>query len=1410
MKLVFRKLVFIAFAAVILTAGILAIRAANNRGAAPVAWWKFDEGYGTTVYDAAGSNDGTMTFMSTSTNGAWGNEEECKSGKCLSFDGSDDYVDVGDNITNDTSIRNNGITYSAWIKSTDVADAGIVGLSSNLSNDYYTSGGLYIISQNPVIRAYDNGVAYVSATGDNSIIAGVWYYLVGTYDPTDTKLRIYVNGVLKGVSLTISTLGQGTALDENFVGKNSDSNIIWPFNGKIDDVKIYDYARSAAQIKSDYLATAGGRGAGARVSSAAESLAQSEGLVAYWKMDEALWDGTADEVVDASGNANHGQAVANATTTATAKYGRAGTFDGTGDYVDLGDPAALRFTGSFSISAWVNVDDYGEYGEVVSKGVQGSGNRAYELRHEKNTGYASLFVYTGGSCSSNFAMDTVAIGTSAWHYVTGTYDSLIGTIRIYVDGELRNTTIGVIGDVCGSNGDVHIGDLKSTSSTDYDGQIDDVKIYNVARSASQIRRDYETGPPPVAHWKFDEKSGSSVQDTSGTSTGTLTNMDASTDWVQGKYGSALSFDGSNDYVDINTAITGLDKSGNATFSFWAKNNTITGTRCIFGSTPTNWINVYSVYNSGNIRLSLGWKSWTFDDTGDSPVAIGEWAYYTVVVDTSYLYMYLNGVRIWTSTRTSSPSSALTGFGVGHNHEGNSSHYNGTIDDVRIYNYARTQKQIMEDMNAGHPAVGSPEGSYVGYWKFDEMQGATAYDSSIQANNGTLLGEMATSTAADSGWTNEGKFGGALSFDGTDDYVNISHDSSLNSNIITVSAWVNLDSFSGPRQIVNKQDQGNNKRQFSLSIPSGGNQIDFAVNSTGQGGGWARTDFLTTGNMDTGSWHHIVGLNDGTNVKIYLDGVLKNTDTGISTIHNGDAPVGVGAYIADGGSNSKNLSGFIDEVKIYPFALTPDEVKQEYNRGVTAQMGSLSTESDGTTMSDSAAREYCVPGSTDLCLPPVAHWKFDEKTGTSANDTSTSTNTGTLTNMATSINGGWQHAGNCHSGACLSFDGSDDYVDINTAITGLDKSGNATFSFWAKNNTITGTGCAFGFEPSGYINIYPFYASGNITVSLGWKSWTFDDTGDSPVAIGEWAYYTVVVDTSNLYMYLNGVEIWTAGRTGSPTNENTSLGIGHRHEGDSFHYNGTIDDVRIYNYARTPAQVAWDYNRGGPVGWWKMDEGQDAAATCDATGSTVYDYSGKGNDGTLVLQPSGNTSTSTAWAVGKNNCALDFDGTDDYVDVSGLGTDLNGTKNIGISFWIKNTAGVVAWKNPLSFGDGKFRFETGNPVSNLNIFDSGIDSSGITVGTGILSTTDWTFVAFTSDDTNWYTYVNGVQSNTGTTDAGMDGGSDLFFGQRYVNWGFYKGTIDDVRIYNYALTPTQIRNVYNEGSAVRFGPSSGVP
>jgi len=325
MKPFTKQFIFIIIGLAIIASGVFVAVAVNNRGNAPVAWWKFDEGYGSTAFDAAGANDGTIT------NAAWRNEPDCKSGKCLYFDGTGDYVDAGNGASLDIT---GDITIESWMYLKAFIDAS--GLGSRIVSKRSAGTGYEFFAANDAgnkrLGVVASEISYYSNA--NVIAEGQWYHVAVAR--SSGTASFYVNGVFAG-SISIPTIISSTA--SLFIGDQAGGGR--PFNGLIDDVRIYDYARTASQIKADYLAGAGGRGAAVKVGSLQESRQASEGLVGHWKMDETSWtvDCFTDTVMDSSGAGKHGDACPNAGGLAPAagKYGNAGTFDGTEDYVKIPD-----------------------------------------------------------------------------------------------------------------------------------------------------------------------------------------------------------------------------------------------------------------------------------------------------------------------------------------------------------------------------------------------------------------------------------------------------------------------------------------------------------------------------------------------------------------------------------------------------------------------------------------------------------------------------------------------------------------------------------------------------------------------------------------------------------------------------------------------------------------------------------------------------------------------------------------------------------------------------------------------------------------------------------------------------------------------------------------------------------------
>ena len=252
-----------------------------------------------------------------------------------------------------------------------------------------------------------------------------------------------------------------------------------------------------------------------------------------------------------------------------------------------------------------------------------------------------------------------------------------------------------------------------------------------------------------------------------------------------------------------------------------------------------------------------------------------------------------------------------------------------------------------------------------------------------------------------------------------------------------------------------------------------------------------------------------------------------------------------------------------------------------------------------------------------------------------------------------------------------------------------------------------------------------------------------------------------------------------------------------------YWNGSIDNVRIYDYARTPAQIAWDYNRGAPIGHWKFDECQ---------GTTAHDASGNDNHGTINIGGSGSqTSAGTctsgnsahAWNNGREgriNSAMSFDGVDDLVNINttkiAIGNDMT------ISSWIKTTN---ASQRPILSNryTGGGRLYYGISSGKGFIYYNSASPPNLTTIANINDNT-WQHFVFVRSGTTSTLYVNGVLDNSTTQTGYVSHNSDITIGFDTPNNQYYPGLIDDVRIYNYALTPLQIKTLYNDGAAIKFG------
>jgi hypothetical protein len=294
-------------------------------------------------------------------------------------------------------------------------------------------------------------------------------------------------------------------------------------------------------------------------------------------------------------------------------------------------------------------------------------------------------------------------------------------------------------------------------------------------------------------------------------------------------------------------------------------------------------------------------------------------------------------------------------------------------------------------------------------------------------------------------------------------------------------------------------------------------------------------------------------------------------------------------------------------------------------------------------------------------------------------------------------------------------------------------------------------------------------------------------------LNQWTHAAYTVKQGRMDIYINGK--WRA-KTDIPvgafnTNTNPLRIAGQGSDSTQPWFRGLIDEVRIYNRALSEEEIRYLYNRGAPIAHWKFDEGE---------GNIAYDSSGNGNNGTIY---------GAQWVQGKFASALSFDGVDDYVEVPNSPS-LNPTNEITVEAWfypMSYTSGTgwhgIVGKAGFTNGYLLWVEETGS-VNGL-IYVGGTRYNVFSGYNAPLN--QWTHAAYTVKQGRMDIYINGQWRaktdipvgafNTNTNPLRIAGqGSDS-------TQPWFRGLIDDVRIYNYARSPEQILQDYNEGLATHF-------
>ena len=1075
--------------------------------------------------------------------------------RALYFDGVNDYINVA--VKPSLKVTTN-LTLEAWINP----------LQDSRTRMIVGREGEYLLA----LSGADNIIHYAVANSNPGwtwvstgygVKSNQWSHIAFSFD--NGQIKTYVNGQLIYKYDGIGTIGDAdTNQNELRIGNRQWNNTDF-FKGQIDEVRVWNVTRNQSEIQTFYNRNLNGT---------------EQGLAGYWNFEES----SGNTVNELTANNNQGTLTNGVQRTidnlAEVKYqpSRSLYFDGINDYVNAGLNSSLKVSSNLTLEAWIKPQAKGNNGLIVSREGEyllsvGSDNQIYYAVANANPGWT--WVGTGYIVSVN-----------QWTHIAFTYNN--GEIKLYGNGKLAYyyQGSGAIGDVATNQDELRIGNRQSNNSEFFKGEIDEVKVWNTTRTQAEIQANLSqklTGTEQglVGYWNFEETSGQIVTDsTANGNHGMLMNRlqrNINTDVVVNYQPTrTLYFDGVNDYINVGVKPS-LKVTTNLTIEAWINLQQDSRTRMIVAREGEYLLALSGADNIIHYAVANSNPGWTWVSTGYG-VKSNQWNHIAFSFDNGQIKTYVNGQLVYTYDGVGTIGDANINqneLRIGNRQWNNTDLFKGQIDEVRVWNTTRNQAEIQTFYNRN---LNGTEQGLVCYWNFEEGSGNTAIDLTANNNSGILANGVQRNV--DNLVPVKYQPSKALYFDGVNDYVNAGTNPSLKvTTNLTIEAWINPQQDSRTRIIVGREGE------YLLALSGADNTIFYAVANTNPGYNWTSTGYAVKSN----EWSHITFSFDNGRIKTYVNGQLVYTYDGIGTI--GDVvtqqdELRIGNRQING---SEFFKGQIDEVRVWNTTRTQAEIQTSLSQILTGTEQGL-----------------------------VGYWNFEETSGQIVTDSTANGNHGILLNrLQRTVN--TDAVVKYQPSRALSFDGVNDSVKVSHS-SSLDLVNQWTLESWIFRKTtgrfdsiIEKYNWQGGF---GGFTLRIVETNKLIANVINGQTSTGVESGVT-IDAQQWYHVAATFDSSQktFKLYVNGVLVGVnSDVTITPLSSNVSLKIGTRGDDSGGYFNGQIDDTRVWNVARTQAQIQASFSQKltgteqGLVGYWNFEE---------SIGNTVYDLTTNNNQGTLT-------------------------------------------------------------------------------------------------------------------------------------------------------------------------------------------------
>ena len=423
---------------------------------------------------------------------------------------------------------------------------------------------------------------------------------------------------------------------------------------------------------------------------------------------------------------------------------------------------------------------------------------------------------------------------------------------------------------------------------------------------------------------------------------------------------------------------------------------------------------------------------------------------------------------------------------------------------------------------------------------------------------------------------------SLNFNGTNQYIDIPDQNSIDlSGNFTIEAWIY------PTGTGSSATEGgiiiNKEHSYEIARFADGT-LQYALSANGAGNDWAWVNTGMVAPLNT--WTHFALVKSGTTVSFYLNASAPGTHlANPATLTANMQQLRLGARFA----GRQFFNGAIEEMRIWNTSRTQAEIKSNaFNRNLSNSATGL-----------------------------VAYYRMNEGSGTTTVNSAASTGIdGTLINSPAWIASPVQFAANA-----LSFDGTDDNITVPDDNT-LDISAAITLEAWcyatknigiqnviSKSSSSANNGYIFPRTDNGWSSVIIYFH-----IADGWK------TLSAPYpSLNAWHHLAATYDGASIKLYINGALAASMAQTGAITTNGNPLALGNQ-TGFSEYFGGYADEMRVWNVARTQAEIQSNMNKEldpatqtGLVGYYTFNQG--IAAGTNTGLSRVMDQKGN-NNGTL--------------------------------------------------------------------------------------------------------------------------------------------------------------------------------------------------